>query len=245
VCVLTFNTSAIDPIQRAGRILRPWISPRTVKLYTFVPTTDNDSVKKLGIIKRWGHLSDRHTESKTIIDLPVLSLQEEESINNLSDLASGITIESGKLNIDLLASEPVSTDLSQHASVLHSNRSSARQLPNRIVSSKAYTGSDNLICVLLKCRGEYKIIAYTVDRKQKYINDDIKISLTLMLDYLKCECNTSKAFVPVEKIETLADKALTAWCLNNSVNYNDEINIECIVYLVSEDRKDEIANLAI
>jgi superfamily II DNA or RNA helicase len=235
----------IDPIQRAGRILRPWILPRTIKLYTFVPITDNDSVKKLGVIKRWGHLSDRHAESKTIIDLPVLPLQEEESISNLSDLASGITIESGKLNIDLLASEPVSTNLSQHTSVLHSNRSSARQLPNRIVSSKAYPGSDNLICVLLKCRGDYKILAYTVDRKQKDINDNIKISLTLMLDYLECERNTSKAFVPVEKIETLADKAITAWCLSNSVNYNDEINIECIVYLVSEDSKDEIANLAI
>jgi superfamily II DNA or RNA helicase len=235
----------IDPIQRAGRILRPWILPRIIKLYTFVPITDNDSVKKLAVIKRWGHLSDRHAESKTIIDLPVLPLQEEESINNLSDLASGITIESGKLNIDLLASEPVSTNLSQHTSVLHSNRSYARQLPNRIVSSKAYTGSDNLICVLLKCRGDYKILAYTVDRKQKDINDDIKISLTLMLDYLECERNTSKAFVPVEKIETLADKAITAWCLSNSVNYNDEINIECIVYLVSEDRKDEIDNLAI
>jgi superfamily II DNA or RNA helicase len=234
----------IDPIQRAGRILRPWILPRIIKLYTFVPITDNDSVKKLGIIKRWGHLSDRHAESKTIIDLPVLPLQEEESINNLSDLASGITIESGKLNIDLLASEPVSTDLSQHASILHRNRSSARQLQNRIVSSKVYAGADNLICVLLKCRGEYKILAYTLDRKQKGINDDINISLTLMLDYLKCERNTSKAFIPVERIETLADKAITAWCLKNSINYNDEINIECLVYLVSESKRDEIDNLA-
>ena len=239
----------IDPIQRAGRILRPWIFPRIIKLYTFVPITDNDSVKKLGIIKRWGHLSDRHAESKTIIDLPVLPLQENESINNLSDLASGITIESGKLNIDLLASEPVSTDLSQHASVLHSNRSFARQLQNRIVSSKVYTGADNLICILLKCRGEYKILAYTIDRKQKgitdKIKDEIKISLNLMLEYLKCERNTLKAFVAVEKIETLSDKAITDWCLKNSVNYNDEINIECIVYLVSENKKDEIANLAI
>jgi hypothetical protein len=176
--------------------------------------------------------------------LPVLPLQEEESINNLSDLASGITIECGKLNIDLLASEPVSTDLSQHASILHRNRSSARQLQNRIVSSKVYAGADNLICVLLKCRGEYKILAYTLDRKQKGINDDINISLTLMLDYLKCERNTSKAFVPVERIETLADKAITAWCFKNSVNYNDEINIECLVYLVSESKRDEIDNLA-
>lgn len=235
----------IEPIQRAGRILRPWILPRIIKLYTFVPITDNDGVKKLGIIKRWGHLSDRHAESKTIIDLPVLPLQEEESINNLSDLASGITIESGKLNIDLLASEPISTNLSQHASVLHSNRSYARQLQNRIVSSKVYAGADNLICVLLKCRGEYQILAYTLDRNQKGISDDIKISLTLMLDYLKCECSKSKAFIPIEKIETLADKAITAWCLKNSVNYNDEINIECIVYLVSKNKKDEIVNLAI
>jgi superfamily II DNA or RNA helicase len=245
--VISYDLSwtPIDPIQRAGRILRPWILPRIIKLYTFVPITDNDRAKKLSIIKRWGHLSDRHAESQTIIDLPVLPLQEEESINNLSDLASGITIESGKLNIDLLASEPVSTNLSQHASVLHSNRSSARQLPNRIVSSKVYAGKDNLICVLLKCRDKYKILAYTVDRKHKGINDGIKISVTLIFDYLKCECNTSKAFVSVEKIEMLADKAITAWCLDNSVNYNNEIDVECIVYLVSENNKDEITNLTI
>lgn len=44
--------TAIEPTQRAGRVLRPWIEPRTVELYTFVPPLKSDALRDLGIAKR-------------------------------------------------------------------------------------------------------------------------------------------------------------------------------------------------
>jgi superfamily II DNA/RNA helicase len=53
----------IGPVQRAGRILRFWHSPRNVEVYTFIPTlTDETNLKYdlVGIRRRWENLMARH-----------------------------------------------------------------------------------------------------------------------------------------------------------------------------------------
>jgi Helicase conserved C-terminal domain len=71
--VINYDLSwtAIKPIQRAGRVLRPWIKPRTVELYSFFPPIEDATLQDLGIAKRPGKLGERHDESLKILELPV------------------------------------------------------------------------------------------------------------------------------------------------------------------------------
>ena len=97
--VINYDLSwtTIEPIQRAGRILRPWIEPRTVRLYSFVPISNNSNFNN--IISRWDTLIDRHGESTKLLNLPVLSVKDEEAIYDLSQISSKIKIKSGRLDL--------------------------------------------------------------------------------------------------------------------------------------------------
>ncbi len=230
----------IEPTQRAGRILRPWIEPRTVEIYSFVPVVNNNS---LGILnKRWKNLVGHHSESKKILDLPVISVEKKQVIENLSDIASKITIQSGKLDLDALASEPISSSyLKQHVSTLYSNRDEARQIKGEIVSSKIYPGSKILIYVLLKYKEKYHWAVYYPGTKKMRAGIE-KISQEQLLDWLKCQPDTNNAFVDFNIIEPLGNECIKIWCNKNKVNPDNLIR-ECTVYLKPKTLKDKPDNL--
>ncbi len=103
----------IGPVQRAGRILRFWHLPRTVEIYTFVPTLINEDklnpIKDdlVEIQKRWKNLISRHQESIKLIDLPVLTTETTQEVN-VSEMASQVTIESGEMDLNALANLEIS-----------------------------------------------------------------------------------------------------------------------------------------
>ncbi|MEM8721455.1 MAG: helicase-related protein [Cyanobacteria bacterium P01_G01_bin.39] len=232
--------TTIEPVQRAGRILRPWIEPRTVKLYSFVPISTNSSFAS--IINRWQNLMNTHNESTKILDLPVLSMKSEEKIYDLSGIASKIKIRSGKLDIDALATEAVSASYyKKHASTLHKNRNEARQIKGEIISSKLYSGNKILIYVLLKYKDKYHWIVYYPGSKSKASRLE-NISKEQILNWLQCDRNTEKALINSKKIDRLANECIEAWCNKHNV-CPDNVLRECSVYLKPKKPKDKISNL--
>ncbi|WP_375469093.1 helicase-related protein [uncultured Nostoc sp.] len=140
--------TAIEPTQRAGRVLRPWIEPRTVELYTFVPPLEGDALRDLGIAKRYSNLTNRHSQSQEIMELPVLSINEKEEVDFFNN-TSKVTIQSGVLDLEALVDDNISP-FYHHVSKLYNNRDYARNIRDDIISAKIYSGRTILIYVLFK-----------------------------------------------------------------------------------------------
>lgn len=225
----------IGPVQRAGRILRFWHSPRTVELYTFVPTlTDETNLRYdlLGVVRRWENLIARHGESRKFTDLPVLTAGNIQEIN-MSDVASQVTIKSGQLNLEDLADLDISPYY-QHTAKLQLNRDYAKSIPSDIISAKTNTENIPSIYVLLNYDGKYHGLVYNLKTKQLREPDVVKL-----LELISCTEDTETAFVDFEQVEQLSDACIQAWCEREDVN-PDEVTRECALYLKPEDEGDNI-----
>ena len=131
----------IEPIQRAGRILRLWEEFRTVKIYTFIPIISKiPELEKevLQIERRWQNLMKRHKESRKIIDLPVITADREQEVN-MPDFASDVNVEKGILSFDNVDDIDISI-FYQHMQNLHLHREEAEKLHNDLVSAMNYEG---------------------------------------------------------------------------------------------------------
>lgn len=227
----------IGPVQRAGRILRFWHSPRTVEVYTFVPKlTDETSLKYelASIMRRWENLMDRHSESRKLIDLPVLTHVETQEIN-LSDVASQVTIRSGQLDLEELADLDISPYF-QHTAKLQDNRGYAENIPSDIISAKTYSEQEPLIYVLLNHNGKYHGLIY--NPKIRQLREPTVVKL---LNLIGCAEDTETAFVDYDLVEDLSDICIRAWCEKEGVN-PEEVVRECALYLKPEHEHDTVKN---
>ena len=167
--VINYDTAwtPISPIQRAGRVLRPWRDPRTVQIYTFVPHLVNptDDFRSLDLIGlRWGNLKNRHDESLKVIELPVLPEEEVRRVY-MPDVAAEVSIRSVLLDIEEISDIEVSSFF-MHTSKLQQNRERAVDLPDDITSAVIYKGRDHAIYVLLRVDKDYRWIVYNINRSR-------------------------------------------------------------------------------
>lgn len=227
----------IGPVQRAGRILRFWHLPRTVHIYTFVPTlTEKNNKTELTynlveIQKRWRNLMSRHQESKKVIDLPVLTTAETQKIN-ITEMASQVTIESGEMDINALADLDISPYY-QHTAQLQVNRNYAKTLSDDLISAKVYSEKHPLLYLLLFYKENYHSIFYNPITKQLTEPDIVKI-----LNKIACEENTATAHVDYDLIEKLSDICIQCWCKKNKA-LPDDIQRICTLYLKPENEDDD------
>ena len=225
----------IGPIQRAGRALRFWHSPRTVELYTFVPTLIDETTLEydlLGVTRRWENLIARHGESRKFTDLPVLTAGNIQEINML-DVASQVTIRSGQLDLEDLADLDISPYY-QHTAKLQLNRDYAKSIPSDIISAKIYGENSTSIYVLLNYNGKYHGIVYNVKTKQLREPDVVKL-----LDLIACTEDTETALVNYDQVEKLSDDCIQAWCDREGAKSEDVVR-ECTLYLKPEHERDDI-----
>ena len=94
----------IEPTQRAGRILRFWQEPRQVHVYTLVPTLSQQNKVQYELLdktKRWENLVDRHSVSRQLIDLPVLTQQASRNLalEEWAQSRENLLVESGNLSL--------------------------------------------------------------------------------------------------------------------------------------------------
>jgi hypothetical protein len=221
--------------------LRPWIKPRTVTVYTFVPTLSEKLLHILSGSKRIKNLMSRHEQSQRILELPILSIDEKEEVINLYKSSSRIKIQSGKLDLEALLDEKVSPYY-QHASKLHEHRNRARKIPDDIVSAKTYSGKTVLIYVLLKYNNKFYWAIYEPQTKSLH-----EISRSQLLAWLKCEPNSDSAIVSdnriidIDSIERFSNQCVKAWCNQQKFNLDDVFRV-CTAYLIPEKMHDELEN---
>jgi len=225
----------IGPVQRAGRILRFWQEPRTVEVYTFIPTLTARNPLKYeltSIMRRWENLMERHSESRKLIDLPVLTEFNTQEIDML-EMASEVTIKSGQLDIEELADLEISPYF-QHTAKLQDNREYAQSIPSDIISAKTYSERHPKIYVLLKHNDLYRGIFY--DPKTKKLEEPTVVKL---LNLLECNEDTEIALVDYELVEELTDTCIQAWCNQEGVDPED-VTRECALYLKPELEGDKL-----
>ncbi|MCC5668013.1 phospholipase D-like domain-containing protein [Nostoc sp. CHAB 5784] len=228
----------IGPVQRAGRILRFWHSPRTVKVYTFVPNLTQETDLKYDLIRirqRWENLMLRHGESRKLTDLPVLTIANSQEIN-LPELASQVIIKSGQLNLDALADLDISP-FYQHTAKLQMHRDYAKTILSDIVSAKITQDSEPSIYVLLNHNKKYHALVYTPKNQQVREPDIIKL-----LNLIACNEDTEIAVVDYGLVEELSDACIKAWCNKQSIS-PEEVERICTLYLKPESEPDELESL--
>jgi superfamily II DNA or RNA helicase len=229
----------IEPVQRAGRILRFWHLPRTVQLYTFVPTLTTATdirYELLKITQRWENLMERHGESRKLIDLPVMTANTMQEIYlpdvaQEKDVTHKIVMESGALRLDTADDKDVSSYY-KHTAKLQLNRDYASLIANDIISAKTYGGKSPLLYVLLKYNDKYHVLLYDPKTETVRSPDPEKI-----LDLIECTPDTEKPWVEADVIEELSDACLRIWCAQHNVG-EQEIIRECALYLKPENEED-------
>jgi hypothetical protein len=227
----------IGPVQRAGRILRFWHSPRTIEIYTFVPTLterypqndlEDDLIK---IQNRWENLISRHQESRKLIDLAVLTRAETQEID-LNEMASRVTIRSGEMDIDALADFDISPYY-QHTAKLQLNRDCALSLPDDLIGARIYSGENPLLYLLLQHERKYYSIFYDPLKKRWREPDIIELFNTIC-----CEEDTPTASVNYDEVEELSHICLDDWCSKHQIS-PDNIQRICTLYLKPEREDDQ------
>lgn len=224
--------TAIEPVQRIGRILRFWIDPRTVEACTFIQ--DDSDIEE--IVRRQNNLTIRHDDSRRILDLPVLNVRPGSVGILPAEVASNRKIESGRLDIDSLAEEAVSPYY-QHAARLYKNKEYVRKIRRDIISSKTYLGKEDLLYMQFEYQKKYIRTVYNV-RDGKLLS---KFSPVQLLNWLECNKKTQRAYVAPETIEYLSDKSLKLWCKKHKVN-PESTTRDCTIYLAGG-RNKNISNL--
>ena len=232
--------TAIEPAQRAGRVLRFWHRPRTVELYAFVPTIQDKSTeeaRKMG--RRWESLTRRHQQASTLLELPALTTQIEPETIDLPSLAGPKIQELGTLDLEKLDQEqdiPV-TPVFRHMARLEGRRDEVRSIPDDISSAKTYRGDRPLLYVLLRYKGKYHWGLYDI-RKRELLprQSDLKL-----LDLIECDENTPTAAIDADMIDRYGNTCVQSWCDTNQVAAEQVARI-CTLYLVPEG-EDHLSNL--
>ncbi len=231
----------IGPVQRAGRVLRLWHLPRTLDIYTFVPTLSEKEEHSqvnydlLEIQKRWNNLMSRHQESRKVIDLPVLTAADIQEID-LSEMASQVTIESGEIDLNAMADLDISPYY-QHRAKLQTNRDYAETLPDDLISSKLHSDKKPLLYMLLLHQDKYRGIFY--DPVTQQVTEPNTVAL---LNKIACDEDTPVAHVDFEQVENLSDICLDRWCKQHQV-VPDEVERICSLYLKPENQKEDLKEL--
>jgi superfamily II DNA or RNA helicase len=234
----------IAPIQRAGRVLRLWHSPRTVELFSFVPmlSTENQikqEAEKFG--RRWTRLTKRDRQSRLVVDLQTMTTRNEPVLVDMPTLASAKTptIESGELDFDALDKEEEAGDvipvspLFRHTAHLENYRDDIGDLPDDLQSAMVYNGDSPQIYILLRYRGEYDWALYDL-KKRALLSHLTDLQL---LNLIECEETTSLARIPAKWIERGGNRCVKAWCKARNVD-PDQVERICTLYLTPDEQDD-------
>jgi Helicase conserved C-terminal domain/PLD-like domain/Type III restriction enzyme, res subunit len=233
--VINYDTAwtPIEPTQRAGRVLRFWEEPRTVDLYTFVPTVAARSglTPTLdAVTRRWRNLMVRHGDSQKLIDLAVLPTGTRNDIY-LPDVASRVTMESGQLDLDALGDMDISPYF-QHTARLQAHRHEALGIRDDIVSAMQFNGARPRVYVLVKHGETYAWPVY-----EPATGTLLDLSPVQLLHLIEATETTPTALVAPDEIEDASDACIRAWCLRSNVPPDDVQRI-CTLYLKPETEVD-------
>lgn len=202
--------------QRAGRILRMTIRKnRYIYFYTFIPTLfDKDittSICHRAVVGKFNRLIKRHRNASNVLRTNVLADHSEHSI--LLDDAIIDDIEDFMKQADMaedLFASMKNTRL-EHELVLLQHQITCKNLPDFVHSALYHKAGTYLVFVLIYWREQLWPVVYNADTRAVEHQSELTI-----LNRIACEPDTEKAFIPVWIVEELCNKALEAWCNEDS-----------------------------
>ena len=223
--------TAVEPDQRAGRILRFWPSPREANLYVIFPAFRKDSIHRRQsnlVLRRWERLTSRHAQAKIIMDMPTITRQAQQEIilNTLGGEQRIIKV--GEIDLQELI-DLESSKIFDHTATLDHNRDEAMDIPDDIISAMAYEGKERLLYLLFKINDKYQWAIYDLNHRQ-LTNHKTDIEL---LQLILCNQKTPKAAVDPNDIEKAVDQCIKVWCARNKASQDDITRI-CAMYLIPE-----------
>ena len=217
-------------IQRAGRVLRFWKSPRTVSLYIFVGdfTTDTEGSRITnGVEKRLYKLAERSQQAQQFSELPVFPKSEGESYDSLGDLSRVKIADLGVVDITAIEEFTGVSGYLRHITELKQNQEYASLIPDDISSAMAYDGGRHLIYLLLRHERVYYWSLYDVYKKTlESVQEDALLSL------IQCAKETPVAEVDPALIEHHAQSCHTKWLESRSDIDHSKVERICSLYLI-------------
>lgn len=234
----------IAPIQRAGRVLRLWHSPRTVELFSFVPmlSTENQIKQEAEkFARRWTRLTKRDRQARQVVDLQTMTTHTEPVVVDMPTLspAKTPTIESGELDFSALDMEEESGDvipvspIFRHTARLENYRNDVGNLHDDLQSAMVYDGDTPQVYTLLRYKGEYDWALYDL-KKRTLLPRPTDLQL---LNLIECEKTTPLANIPAKWIERGGNHCVKAWCKSRKINPNRVERI-CTLYLTPDEQDD-------
>lgn len=198
-----------------------------VDTYFFIPLISDD--------KRWNKLNIRHSESRKIVEIPVLTEKQTEYIY-LSEVKTTIKIDSGLYDI-VKASEIEISEYYDHVAIFNANRDYAESLENDISTARVYKYKIPLLYLLIKHNDEYYRVLY--DPEKKEINEP---ESTQLLRIISCDENEPIANVSYDMVEEISNECIEQWCKKRNIK-PEEIEIICTSYMKPNTEQDNIKDL--
>ena len=221
--------TAVEPDQRAGRILRFWTNPRSVNLYVFVPVFKLESIHKnvsMLAVSRWNKLTTRHSQSRIISEMPTITHNPMIEIDMQAIASDQRITEIGEIDLQSVDDHD-SSAIFEHTATLVKYRDTALTIQDDILSAKEYSGQEELVFVLMRYSEKYYWAIFNNSKKEL---EPIKLDIE-MLDLIKSLDTTPIASIDPNLIEKASNDCIKAWCDKNNRSIDNVLRV-CAMYLI-------------
>ena len=222
--VINYDMSwtAINPFQRAGRILRFWDEKRQVFLYALKPDVAEaqenfDSKVLYPHSGRWDTMHNRNDVQVRLTDMGGVS-RKDMSVDDLSELSSDEIQSLGELDKSKIDVGDISPILEHYSNLeVGNNKVIADNLPDDIRSVLEYDGDLVRVFVLVKVKDKYYWPVYnlSIDSLER------PYSKRKLLDLISCTPETETALYPKRNVDRYGNRCVKIWSEKNGFDINE------------------------
>ena len=218
-------------IQRAGRVMRFWDNPRTVKVYTFMPEEDlnKQSAAVQKTIGRVERLQKRTGEAVKFSEYFFLT-DESEISTSFGDLSQIMIEPLGTITPDSVEKmSQVSPMLDRRAELRH-HTSRLEQLEDDLISALELSNiTAPQLFMLIRLENRPILILYDVQNKQFIHRRDDQI-----LDLIHCKPDDPTALVDADIIEQHAEDCIKLWCKERKDIDPEKVERVCTLLIIQK-----------
>lgn len=217
-------------IQRAGRVMRFWDDPRTVKVYTFMPDASSGkggpAVQKA--IERVQRLQQRTGEAVKFSEYFFLT-DETGTSTSFGDLSQVMIEPLGTITPDTVEKlREVSPMLDRRAELRHHTARLA-QLNDDIISALEMPNiTVPQLFMLIRVENRPVLLLYDIANKRLIPKRDDQI-----LDFIHCKPDEPAALVDADLIEQQAEACIKLWCKEKKID-QDEVERICTLIIIQK-----------
>lgn len=217
-------------IQRAGRVMRFWDDPRTVKVYTFMPDASPDkggsAVQKT--IERVQRLQQRTGEAVKFSEYFFLADENGKS-TSFGDLSQVMIEPLGTITPDTVEKMHEVSPMLDRRAELRYHTARLGQLNDDIISALEMPDiTAPQLFMLIRVENRPVLVLYDIETKRLIPKRDDQI-----LDLIHCKPDDPTALVDADLIEQQAEACIRLWCKEKKIEL-DEVERICTMLLIQK-----------